>query len=223
MSSKRDKSILENGGKKALESVSNLITNLASYESGWGMLYVILALAHVVFYQIIINILWTSETLAGYGVSIYLSPVSYVYLGILLWSTTIPFQSKMDKRFFRPISNSVFVLVSVLAALCLLPEVLYIIKFSLDANNCAAVRGNTYNWGASTNNGTLTGIGGDSLSPIVCKNPYYGQWVAINCFAVVMLLGTLGFLLVSFFYVWNMLKIGEQIHRLNGGYDRIVD
>lgn len=224
MSNKKEKfPTLENGRGKAVETINTLITNLAAYETFWGWLYTILALAHVVFYHIIINIIWTSETVIGYGAQLYAAPISYVYLAIFFWSATIPFQSKMDKRFFKPINNAMWVIVSVLAALCLLPEILYVIKFSLDAGLCSSVRGGTYNWGASTNNGTLTGIGGASLSPIICKEPYYGQWIGINIFMCLMLLGTMGFLWVNFFRVWHMLDIGERIHKLNGGYDKVLD
>jgi hypothetical protein len=213
------KSNLENAGKEAIATVNSLISTIADYEKVWAWWYVFVAFLHVFIYLLMTNVLWTSETLIGYGVNHYFSVVAYVYLFVGIWGTTILYQSHLKS--FKPISMVIFCLVTVVTLLCLVPELLFIIKFSIDGSNCGAVRAGTYSWGTSTNNGTLTGIGGSSISPIVCKDPYYGQWLTINCLAVLMTLGTITFGLINFFVVYKMADIGDKIHKANGGYGKI--
>jgi len=139
-----------------------------------------------------------------------------------LWlAVTIPFTFTIYTFFFNvgkegkgPTIYSAFNTIHVIISVFLLlgiaaSSITYMVKFSIDATNCAAIRANGFN--PITNpNTTSPLVGWAYISPIVCTDPTYGQWVTIACFDVLILILVIWSYFCLFFVfryggVWNLL------------------
>jgi hypothetical protein len=212
---------------KSLKTLNEQITT----SKWWIMLFRVISWVMLFTYVLRALFIWTSETLIGYGSHIWHSPIFFTNLFILIYTSDIEDilvkrTAGTDAKAPTPMTFATKLLMAVLLVGNLITLVLFMSKWGQDATLCDSVRKGTYNWALAPRNGTASGLDGGSRSPIVCLDPYYGQWICIVIVNVVQTLGTLIQIGILGVTIWGLMTTYEKwyksaIKREKGDYAEI--
>lgn len=187
----------------------------------WVNVQKFISVALLVLYLVIVWVIWKNGLLLVYGPQLWLSPIPLATFAIFAMFYTT---GEEKAGHYSALTTLSLLIMAVLVLGMIVCHVLFMIKWGMDANLCAAVRDTVtpYNWVTAPSNTTSTGLGYVAASPIVCVDPNYGQFVTIATIQSIMAALTLGYIVTGLFIsyygkVWNLI-LGRVMY-LKSNYD----
>ncbi len=194
------------GWAAAIQATINIRKSISTTLGRWAMLSKFLSFSMILLFVMTICVAGTSGAFGGYGSVLWAVPWFWLACGALYVNWNVGEMGYGKYNVMSRVLNGLLFAGFLIAGSI---EVVYIVKFSIDASIAPAVRNGTFAGLAvnATLNGTVSYLPG-IWSPAVLLDPEFWKWItldAIQCLALLLTvsLGFTSFAIFSWSPAWN--------------------